>query len=238
MYEEFGIFVNYLIKMNYTLIKDCIDLLQEFETEVRSNPDLYPGNIQGFKTWISAQGNMGSNSLEEPYWEGKENGRTPESAISTLLVHLNRYAKTYSKSAILDSEFSTQEDFIYLINLKAFGEMTKMALIKKNIHDKPVGMLIIARLLRQGLIEQTESEIDKRSKLIRITERGLSILEKQMEKIRQATNIVAGNLNYNEKMELIRILNKLDRFHYPIFSRNIHSDQLINTVYEEYILKD
>jgi hypothetical protein len=57
--------------------------------------------------------------------------RTPESAISTLLVHLNRYAKTYSKSAIMDSEFSTQEDFIYLINLKAFGEMTKMALIKK-----------------------------------------------------------------------------------------------------------
>ncbi|WP_172279157.1 MarR family winged helix-turn-helix transcriptional regulator [Chryseobacterium sp. PTM-20240506] len=224
--------------MNYTLIKDCIDLLQDFETEVRSNPDLYPDNIQGFKAWISAQGNMRSNPLEEPYWEGKENGRTPESAISTLLVHLNRYAKTYSKSAILDSEFSTQEDFIYLINLKAFGEMTKMALIKKNIHDKPVGMLIIARLLRQGLIEQTESEVDKRSKLIRITERGLSVLEKQMEKIRQATNIVAGNLNYNEKMELIRILNKLDRFHYPIFSRNIHSDQLINTVYEEYILKD
>ena len=166
--------------------------------------------------------------------EGKENGRTPESAISTLLVHLNRYAKTYSKSAISDSEFSTQEDFIYLINLKAFGEMTKMALIKKNIHDKPVGMLIIARLLRLGLIEQTDSDLDKRSKLIRITERGLMVLEKQMEKIRQATNIVAGNLTHNEKMELIRILNKLDRFHYPIFSRNIHSDQLISTIYDEY----
>ncbi len=109
-----------------------------------------------------------------------------------------------------------------------------MALIKKNIHDKPVGMLIIARLLRQGLIEQTDSDLDKRSKLIRITERGLMILEKQMEKIRQATNIVAGNLNHSEKMELIRILNKLDRFHYPIFSRNIHSDQLISTIYDEY----
>jgi hypothetical protein len=33
-----------------------------------------------------------------------------------------------------------------------------------------------------------------------------------MEKIRQATNIVAGNLTHTEKMELIRILNKLDRF--------------------------
>ena len=221
--------------MNYTLIKDFIDLMQEFETEIQARPDLYPVNIQGFKAWIADKENADQKERpEEPYWEGKENGRTPESAISTLLVHLNRYAKTYSKSAISNSEFSTQEDFIYLINLKAFGEMTKMALIKKNIHDKPVGMLIIARLLGQGLIEQTDSDLDKRSKLIRITERGLMILENQMEKIRQATNIVAGNLNYREKMELIRILNKLDSFHYPIFSRNIHSDQLINIIYDEY----
>ncbi|MFP3834062.1 MarR family winged helix-turn-helix transcriptional regulator [Chryseobacterium sp. SIMBA_028] len=225
--------------MNVTLIKDFIDLLQEFETEAHAYPDLYPETIQGFKEWISDKDNSKQeNHPEEPYWDGKENGRTAESAISTLLVHLNRYAKTYSKSAISDSEFSTQEDFIYLINLKAFGEMTKMALIKKNIHDKPVGMLIIGRLLRQGLIEQTDSDLDKRSKLIRITERGLLILENQMEKIRQATNIVAGNLNYHEKMELIRILNKLDRFHYPIFSRNIHSDQLINTVHNEYTFRD
>ncbi|KXH79030.1 MarR family winged helix-turn-helix transcriptional regulator [Chryseobacterium kwangjuense] len=225
--------------MNYTLIKDFMDLLQDFETEVLAFPDLYPGTIQGFKDWISDKhSNKQQNHSEEPYWEGKENGRTAESAISTLLVHLNRYAKTYSKSAILDSEFSTQEDFIYLINLKAFGEMTKMALIKKNIHDKPVGMLIIGRLLRQGLIEQTGSDLDKRSKLIRISERGLQIIEIQMKKIRKATKIVAGNLTHSEKMELIHLLNKLDRFHNPIFLRNINSDQLINKVYDEYSFKN
>ncbi len=224
-----------LIDMNFTLIKDFMTLLEQFESDNKTSPNSYPPTIEDFKLWVSGKDNVESaRADDEPYWEGKENGRTAESAISTLLVHLNRYAKTYSKSAITDSEFSTQEDFIYLINLKAFGEMTKMALIKKNIHDKPVGMLIITRLLRQGLIEQTDSDLDKRSKLIHISERGLVVLEKQMEKIRQATNIVAGNLNHNEKMDLIRILNKLDRFHYPIFSRNIHSDELINTIYDEY----
>nr|WP_315033056.1 MarR family transcriptional regulator [uncultured Chryseobacterium sp.] len=217
--------------MNYTLIKDCMELLEEFETEVQASPESYPGTIQGFKEWMFDRENP---VKDEPYWEGKENGRTPESAINTLLVHLNRYAKTYSKSAISDSEFSTQEDFIYLINLKAFGQMTKMELIKRNIHDKPVGMLIIARLLRLGWVEQMDSDIDKRSKLIHISEAGLLALERQMTKIRKATNIVAGNLTHNEKMDLIRILNKLDRFHYPIFSRNIHSDELITRVYEDY----
>ncbi|REC50200.1 MarR family winged helix-turn-helix transcriptional regulator [Chryseobacterium pennipullorum] len=221
--------------MNYTLIKDMMVLLEQFETEAQVHPHSYPDTIDGFKEWMFAQKETpGPQNLEEPYWEGKENGRTAESAINTLLVHLNRYAKTYSKSAISNSEFSTQEDFIYLINLKAFGQMTKMELIKKNIHDKPVGMLIIARLLRQGWIVQTESDTDKRSKLIHISEEGLRALEEQMEKIRQATHIVAGNLSHHEKMDLIRILNKLDRFHYPIFSRNIDSHHLISTVYEEY----
>lgn len=218
--------------MNYTITKEIIELLEEFEKENISNN--YPDDVCGFKTWIHDKESCNNQNTEEPYWEGKDNGRTPESAISTLLVHLNRYAKTYSKSAIADSDFATQEDFIYLINLRSFGRMTKMELIKKNIHDKPVGMLIIARLLKNEWIEQTESDIDKRNRVIKITEKGLEALERQMKKIRNATDIVTGNLNYNEKMELIRILNKLDRFHYPIFSRNIGSRDLLEAVNKEY----
>jgi len=63
-------------------------------------------------------------------------------------------------------------------------------------------------------------------------------LEQHMNKIRMATEIVTGNLTYHEKMELIKILNKLDRFHYPIFSKNIDSKDLIKTVYEEYSFKN
>lgn len=222
--------------MNYKMTKEVIDLLEQFEIE--NTDGHYSSDINGFKEWMCNNSSNENKQKEEPYWEGKETGRTPESAISTLIVHLNRYAKTYSKSAISDSGFTTQEDFIYLINLKAFGKMTKMELIKKNIHDKPVGMLIITRLLKRGWIEQTESDIDKRNKFINISEKGKEALEKQMKKIREATEIVAGNLSYKEKMELIRILNKLDRFHYPIFSRNIDSKDLIKTVYEEYSFKN
>lgn len=223
--------------MNYQKIQDVIELMQQFENE--NVNDAYPDDIKGFRKWVYDKENGKHGTVfDEPYWEGKENGRSAESAISTLLVHLNRYARTYSKSAISDSDFTTQEDFIYLINLKAFGSMTKMELIKKNIHDKPVGMLIITRLLKQGWVEQKESDTDKRNKIISISVKGIQALEKQMKQIRQATDIVTGNLNYWEKMEFVRILNKLDRFHYPIFSRNIDSKNLIKTVYEEYSFKN
>lgn len=219
--------------MNFSLVKDVVELLEQFESENKNSQ--YSSDVDGFKSWIYNKESMTNNDeADAPYWEGKESGRSPESAISTLLVHLNRYAKTYSKSAISGSDFATQEDFIYLINLKAFGEMTKMELIKKNIQDKPVGMLIITRLIKQGWVHQTDSNDDKRTKLIKITEQGIEALENQMKNIRSATNIVSGNLNYSEKMDLIRILNKLDKFHYPIFNRNIDSKDLISTVYQEY----
>ncbi|HLW29587.1 MAG TPA: helix-turn-helix domain-containing protein, partial [Brumimicrobium sp.] len=141
--------------MNYDLIKDVLGLVESFET-VNTEKKTFENNIEGFKKWLvnSFQADLPE---EEPHWEGKEKGRSPESVINTLIVHMNRYAKSYSKSAIHDSEFSTQEDFIYLINLKAFGAMTKMDLIKKNVQEKPAGMQIINRLIKQGWVDQKDS---------------------------------------------------------------------------------
>lgn len=217
------------IKMNYKLIKDVLDLLERFETENNIKND-FETTVEGFKSWIVS---TNINPAVEPNWEGKENGRSAESVINTLIVHMNRYAKSYSKSAIFGSEFSTQEDFIFLINLKAFGEMSKMDLIKKNVQEKPSGMQIINRLIAQGWVEQRNSKVDKRSKVISITKSGLLALENQMDKIRQATSIVTGNLSYNEKMELIRLLNKLDDFHQSIYDKNIDTENLLSEVLKD-----
>ncbi|GEM67094.1 hypothetical protein SMI01S_07000 [Sphingobacterium mizutaii NBRC 14946 = DSM 11724] len=212
--------------MKYDILKSVIDLVEEFEIE-NSLENIYPDDIEGFKRWINVKYN--SQEMEtEPYWEGKESGRSPESVISTLIVHMNRYAKSYSKSAIYGSDFSSQEDFIYLINLKAFGEMTKMDLIKKNVHEKPAGMQIINRLISQGWVNQTDSEIDKRSKVLKISFKGLNVLENQMDRIRKATEIVTGDLNHPEKMELIKLLNKLNKFHQRIYYKNIETEYLLN----------
>jgi DNA-binding MarR family transcriptional regulator len=219
--------------MNYALIKDTILLIEQFETDIKKDGK-YTSDIKGFKHWIASNFNE-EISAQEPDWEGKESGRSPESVINTLIVHLNRYAKIYSKAAIYNSDFSTQEEFIYLINLKALGGMSKMELIRKNIQDKPGGMQIINRLINQKWIKQHDSHTDKRSKIIQITKEGLQVLEQQMGKIRQATKIVTGDLSYSEKMELIKLLDKLDHFHQPIFSKNIDSSELLERVMNEYL---
>jgi MarR family transcriptional regulator, lower aerobic nicotinate degradation pathway regulator len=210
--------------MNIDLLKNTIDLVAQFEKENENHS--FSSDIDGFKSWIVNQSTSQADfSIIE--WEGKGNGRSAESVISTLLVHLNRYAKNYSKSAIFNSDFSTQDEFIFLINLKTFGEMSKMELIKKNIQDKPTGMQIISRLIKQGWVEQKSAEIDKRSKIISITTLGEIILENQMNNIREATKIVSGNLTENEKLQLIYLLNKLEEFHLPIYLNNFDSSVLL-----------
>src|SRR5690554_5932909 len=214
--------------MNYQLIKDVLDLIAQFDKECGS---ISNNTVEDFKKWI-ALNYKDVTTQEEPDWEGKDKGRSPESVINTLIVHMNRYARSYSKSAIFGSDFSTQEDFIYLINLKAFGEMTKLELIKKNVQEKPVGMQIINRLLAKGWVNQFDSKVDKRSKVLKITDKGLEVLETQMDKIRAATTIVTGNLTTNEKMELIRLLNKLNDFHKPIYDKNIEPENLLDEVFK------
>lgn len=217
--------------MKYDILKKIISLIEEFELETLQEKS-YPNDIEGFKRWIVSNYNSEGTNIE-PNWVGKENGRSADSVINTLIIHMNRYAKSYSKSAIFGSDFSTQEDFIYLINLKAFGEMTKMDLIKKNVHEKPAGMQIINRLIAQGWVIQTESDTDKRSKLLKISNLGIDVLEKQMDKIRKASEIVTGDLTHNEKMELIKLLNKLDDYHQEIYDKNIDTEYLLNEVLKD-----
>ena len=216
--------------MNYDLIKDVVDLVKNFEAQ-NVEGTKYAKDVNGFQSWVADSFDK-EVVEEEPDWEGKEAGRSSESVISTLLVHMNRYARSYSKAAIFDSEFSTQEDFIFLITLKTFGSMSKMDLVKKNIQEKPVGMQIINRLIKQEWVDQTDSEVDKRSKLVHINEKGLEALGNQMEKIRDASKIVVGNLRYNEQMQLIRLLNKLNDFHHPIYLKNLSPDELLEEASE------
>lgn len=200
--------------MDYSLLKEVLELVELFKSgRISFEKVIYTDDIEGFKHWIVDNYEYDKIPRLEPSWDGKESGRSAESVICTLIVHLNRYAKLYSKASIINSDFSTQDEFSYLINLKAFGAMTKIDLIKKNVHEKSVGTQIINRLIKQGWVEQSDSLLDKRNKIISITDLGLSVLAKQMDKIRSASKLVAGNLNKSEKLNLIQLLSKLDYFH-------------------------
>ena len=79
--------------MDFTIVKNLIELIEKFDSENVNN--LYTKDIAGFRNWIyDREAHQRRDEKSDPVWDGKELGRSPESVISTLLVHLNRYAKT------------------------------------------------------------------------------------------------------------------------------------------------
>jgi DNA-binding MarR family transcriptional regulator len=146
-------------------------------------------------------------------WEGKKNGRSAESIINTSIVHLYRYAKIYGKQAIEKTPFSTLDEMIFLLNLLHHGDMTKKQLVDLNIQEKSTGIQIINRLLSAGFISEKLNDLDKRSKYVSISKQGIEALDINMDKIRDASRTVTGNLNEAEKSQLIRLLQKLEKHH-------------------------
>ena len=215
--------------MNFDLIKKVVELVQQF-MEQNEDKAIYSDDLQGFTEWFKASDKADSEA-EDPAWVGKESGRSSDSIINTLLIRMGRYGKTYSRS-IGHSVFSSQDDFIYLINLKTMGAMTKMELIRHNVSEKSSGMLIINRLITNGWAEQTVCLEDKRRKHIQITEKGLAVLKEHMDEIRKASKVVVGNLTHSEQMLLIAILSKLDKFHDSFYRMNLEAGDLLDIAYK------
>jgi DNA-binding MarR family transcriptional regulator len=213
--------------MNYKLLTDLLLMVQQFESQQQT--ESYSADLQGFSRWLSGQSEQVPVQNEDFDYVGKDKGRSPDSVINTLFVHLNRYAKAYARAAIHGSPFSTPDDFIYLITLTAFGAMSKSALIRRNIHDKPMGIQIINRLIKNGWVVQVIAEDDKRSKIVSLTMQGAEVLNAYMDKIRIASGIVTGNLTDAEKVTLIKLLTKLDVFHQHIFESEVHVANLLES---------
>ena len=196
--------------MYYDLITDLISMVKIYEMEnVEGDQD-----VNAFAKWLNVRLDIsGPAVIAEPEWRGKINGRSADSVINTSLVHLYRYAKLHAKAAIVNTAFSTPDEFIYLISLVSFGSMTKSALIKLNVHEKPVGMQIVNRLIANGLVQQELLDTDKRNRMIHITQKGTDALNESMERIRKASTNVTAPLSEGEKSDLIRLLTKLEDFH-------------------------
>jgi DNA-binding MarR family transcriptional regulator len=196
--------------MYYDLITEVIGLIKIYEQE----SDPHEQDPYLFGQWLNDYyQKTGHPALSEPEWDGKVNGRSADSVINTSLVHLYKYARLHAKAAIVNTAFSTPDEFIYLISLVSFGSMTKTALIRLNIHEKSAGMQIVNRLISNGLVEQAALDSDKRNRMIHITPKGKKLLNESMQNIRIASMKVTEPLSHQEKMDLIRLLSKLENFH-------------------------
>lgn len=206
--------------MKYSLLNQVIGLMEEFESSnsLSGNNDLI--EFLGFLNNKLSDSSIHNNTIIS---DDKTNiiyhgNFSVEATISGLIVNLSRYAKNYIKVVLEGTVFTTVDDFTYLASLLENKNLTKTELINKNIQEKSTGTEIIKRLLNLELVSQTEDTIDKRSKILNITETGRQALFLVFENMNIASHIINGELSFAEKMNLYHLLKKLDSFHWDVYN--------------------
>lgn len=147
-----------------------------------------------------------------------------EGRLISLVNRLNRFAAMYSKKALVHSELNNLEDWGYLITISHLGSPKKSELISELISEFPSGIEVIKRLLNNGLTEEYMDSNDRRSKRIKLTDKGRKVLFETMHYMKEISLLAFGPLSNAEKQLLMLILEKLDSFHLDHYKETRPSD--------------
>lgn len=215
--------------MDYDFLKQLIASAEQFEQQRGDNSKEL--SLNEFALWLHTKHETSATKdarFGDADFVKPAGGESIETNIGRLIIYMYRYARMYTKKALEGTALQTADEFGYLATLLTHDCLKKSDLIAKNIHEKPTGMEIIKRLMRNGLIDQFDDTEDKRSKLLRINDKGKVLLYTVFGRMGKVSDIIGGNLDMEEKMHLLFLLKKLDDHHHHIF---IHEkEEVLNTI--------
>ncbi|MCI4669304.1 MAG: winged helix DNA-binding protein [Bacteroidia bacterium] len=217
------------MKSKYELAKNLLEELELYESEIGGKE----GNIASFTNWL----NKRYGYMQQPDWPaGLQNPEGHEESgvvLSILLTLLFRAAKHYMKKALDDSPLSTMDEFGFLATLSEGDSMTKSELIHNNLLEFTSGIEIIKRLKNNGLIDESPDPMDKRSKRVKISEKGKMVFYQALQPMDLVSTIVSGDLTQREKSLILPILIKLNNFHSVVHKQDKKSD--LQSIIDKYL---
>lgn len=223
---------------NYQLIGSLISLVEKYEEE--NQPKKL--ELMDFVLWLTfnLSNNLSVPKNSEPnYSEADdfiEKRNENKVKIGRLMNAMYKYAKNYSKKVLENSLLKSMDEFGILANLMVNKKITKGELINSQLISITTGTEILKRLLRLNLIIEIESEKDRRSKIVQITDKGKAVILQLFNEMGKVSLLVNGNLNEFEQHILAHLLDKLDVFHRDIYHNCKTND--INEIIENYITKN
>lgn len=202
--------------MNYVVLRKLLDMAEAYEQENGEQQDL---DRQKFTAWLVTKSFRAVGTASEYPGTDQDAGPRVAGTIAMLLGFMGQYATFYARRIFRRSAIYSLDDFGVLISLHPDRKRTKTETLKECRLEKSSGNEVLKRLLKQHLIQETNHPIDRRSKVIELTEQGREAFIQVWEPIVRMSNVVAGDLTPEEQLLLLHLLGKLNRFHQPIFEQ-------------------
>ena len=158
-----------------------------------------------------------------------------DSQIAAQITRMNRFAQFYTKKAFQGLEISTTTEFGILAGINTLGNPRKSELINFNLLEKTTGTELIKRMVKDGLVSETDDDDDKRSKRVALTKKGKALVEEAVKRLWEMSAIVTGNLTHEQKQGMAQILNELGDFHKEIYFHQ--NDLSVKEILKRNVLK-
>lgn len=209
------------MKNKYTVLKQIIDLYEEYELE---NKQL---DVLDFANWIVKKQN------DEPEINENRTTRINMEASYNLFNKIDdktrfleatakiaRYHEFYSRKALKDMAINTRLEFLFLQTVDKLGKAKKTDLINIYHLEYTTGMDTIKRLINNGLFSETLDATDKRIKLLVITDLGKTILAQSMKRMNDETTMFFAAISDNKWKKVLPVLEEIDEFHDTIYQKH------------------
>ena len=197
--------------MKYQILKEIISLAEAFEEETQAKE----WRREFFTSWLI-------ESFQKKKEEPGSKAFLPQQdgLIAMFIGMMYKYASFYSKRVLKDSKLYSLDDFGVIASLFPHHSFRKVDVLKQTIMEKSSGNEVLKRLLKEGLIQESENPEDKRSKLLSLTDEGRTAFIQLQAGMSKLSAHVTGNLSSDEKTLLLKMLSKLHTFHQPYFEEN------------------
>lgn len=139
--------------------------------------------------------------------------------LARAIGRISRFHAMYARKVLAVLNFKNLDDFLYLNALARMKNPKKSELIYENLSEFSSGTEIIKRLVRMGLVKESDDSEDLRSKRLAITPKGEKILLKCYEKMQDLSAMALGHVSDQDKEILFSILNGLDKFHTSVYEK-------------------
>jgi DNA-binding MarR family transcriptional regulator len=207
------------------MLENGIKLLQLYHDFLKKNPK---ATISEFgKSLIEGEKEENTgNELEEmskkmpfPF-----PANSPDEYIGWVWGRMINFTQIWEKKAFANQAINNLTEFGVALFVMSHEGCSKSEVANHSLQEKTTIFETIKRLVKNGILEEKANETDKRSKHLKLTERGKIASFSVMNRANEVSQHLVGNLNKSEKANLFDSLIKLDGYHQHCFQKYKNED--------------
>jgi DNA-binding MarR family transcriptional regulator len=145
---------------------------------------------------------------------------TDKIILSKLIHRLATFQHTYSNAALNDIPIKQLEEFVILNAVASLREGKKTEIIHACLMELSTGLNVLSNLLKQEFITEEEDKLDKRSKRVKITEKGASVLSDCHHQLSKANSMMFQGMAEEDVLLTIQLLKNIDIKHSATWQQN------------------